>query len=572
MLHTAADRAGVISRLMDTRLVKAGARHRLRRAGAALARALRPFGRRVPERLIIAPQDLRTSDPTIAAEIYAGQVKLAGRLLETHGRSPFELEPPSEAFAVELHGFSWLRHLRAAETALAGANARALLADWLALQKRRQLPPVAQRPEVAARRLISWLSQTPLLLDGADMPFYRAFTRAVAQEAARLDRNLRAEPPHETRLLIQIALMHYALAAEERDPVIRQTATGLCNLLDEQILPDGGHITRNPGVLLQLLLDLLPLKLAFISRRIQTPKPIVSAIDRMTPMLRMLRHADGAVALFNGMGATRADLVAAVLAHDDIMAAPPLRAPYSAYARLEAADAVLLADVGAAPAPPLAHRAHAAPAAFEFSVGGGRLIVNCGAPPPTRPDLQTVGRVTAAHSTLVVDDHGIGRFRRSTLGGDRMGEQFVGGARKVNVERAESEAGQTLMVSHDGYVRSFGLVHHRRLTLSAAGDALAGEDRLERPRGKGQDVPYVLRFHLHPSVRVSLSEDQRTAYLVLTGRTAWEFQAPGLPLALEESVFFASAEGARRTSQLVVKATTGTRDSIAWMFRKTRKS
>ncbi len=128
------------------------------------------------------------------------------------------------------------------------------------------------------------------------------------------------------------------------------------------MLSDGGHVSRNPQVVIDLLLDLLPLKLAFLWRRIQTPQPIVAAIDRMMPMLRMMRHADGSIALFNGMGATRADLLAAVLAQDDAVAPPPLNAPYAGYQRLDRGGAVLIADTAPAPRPPLASRPMRAPA------------------------------------------------------------------------------------------------------------------------------------------------------------------------------------------------------------------
>ena len=65
------------------------------------------------DRLIIAPHDLRTADATRAAEIYAGRFVFAGKIVTCHGRSIFDLEPPSEDWEVVLPGFGWLRHLRA---------------------------------------------------------------------------------------------------------------------------------------------------------------------------------------------------------------------------------------------------------------------------------------------------------------------------------------------------------------------------------------------------------------------------------------------------------------------------
>ncbi len=67
------------------------------------------------DRLLISPQDLRTSDATVAAEIYGGRFSFSGKVVVGDGRSIFEMEPPSDEWAAALMGFGWLRHMRAAE-------------------------------------------------------------------------------------------------------------------------------------------------------------------------------------------------------------------------------------------------------------------------------------------------------------------------------------------------------------------------------------------------------------------------------------------------------------------------
>jgi uncharacterized heparinase superfamily protein len=57
------------------------------------------------DRLLIAPHDLRTTDATRAAEIYAGRFVFAGKIVTCHGRSIFDLEPPSEDWEISLLGF-----------------------------------------------------------------------------------------------------------------------------------------------------------------------------------------------------------------------------------------------------------------------------------------------------------------------------------------------------------------------------------------------------------------------------------------------------------------------------------
>src|SRR3979409_868240 len=86
------------------------------------------------DRLLIAPQDLRTADGTRASEIYSGRFAFAGKVVGSAARAPFEIAPPSEEWEAGLLGFGWLRHLRAAESGITRANARALVDEWISLQ------------------------------------------------------------------------------------------------------------------------------------------------------------------------------------------------------------------------------------------------------------------------------------------------------------------------------------------------------------------------------------------------------------------------------------------------------
>ena len=78
------------------------------------------------DRLLIAPQDLRTADATRATEIYSGRFAFAGKVVVCDGRSIFEMEPPSDEWAAALLGFGWLRHLRAADS----QSPAPMLARW----------------------------------------------------------------------------------------------------------------------------------------------------------------------------------------------------------------------------------------------------------------------------------------------------------------------------------------------------------------------------------------------------------------------------------------------------------
>ncbi|WP_245270804.1 heparinase II/III family protein [Beijerinckia mobilis] len=523
------------------------------------------------ERLLIAPQDIRTSDPTIAADIYAGYFTFDGKVVNTHGRSPFEIEPASPTWARALASFSWLRHLRAADTALARANARALVDDFLTLKGNIRSEP-AWEVGTAARRLLAWLSQSPIILENADRAFYRRFMRGLGRLQIFLERRLIEGVGGEDRLLAVIALAELGLCAEGAGKLSVRGTRLLTEELERQILPDGGHISRNPRILIELLLDLLPLRQAYAARGFQTPARLLNVIDRMMPMLRLFRHGDGTLALFNGMGVTAPELLAIVLAYDDARAQALTNAPYSGYQRVEEQDTILVMDTGRPPPQGFSQRAHAGCLSFEFSVGAHRLVVNCGSPEANRPAAREAARATAAHSTLVVDDSSSCRFTSHSGLWRWLGTEILSGPEKVDVKRLSEAEGVRLTASHDGYAQRFGWLHERQLVLRRDGRQLDGRDRLlsaateEMPERR----PYVLRFHIHPQVRVRRLCNGAGVLCVLPNGRRWLFEADYALINLEESVFYASPDGPRRSVQIVVHEPTGQLE-IVWRFRRVER-
>jgi len=525
------------------------------------------------DRLLIAPHDLRTTDATRAAEIYSGRFVFAGKIVTCHGRSVFELDPPSEEWEVALLGFGWLRHLRAADSAITRANARALLDDWLTHPRK---SAIGRRADVIARRIISLLSQAPLVLHDADARFYRRFLKNLSREI-RVLRYTKADIPDGlARLQIQIALSYASLCLANQAKHIKAATKKLSDELQRQILPDGGHISRNPEVLVELLLDLLPLRQTFAARNIAPPPALLNAIDRMMPMLRFFRHGDGSFALFNGMTMAAPGVLATLLAYDDTHGTPMPHMPHTGFQRLDAGTLTLIADTGPPPPSALSHDAHAGCLSFEMSSGTHRIVVNCGMPSTGRDNWRSFARSTAAHATLTYAETSSCRFvERKTMKRLLQGAPIVAGPEVVESYREVTSDSTVLTMSHDGYRKQFGFVHRRTLTVATDGSSIDGEDDLAQEPGsafRGDDDDYAIRFHLHPSVKVSRLSDGRGAMLVLPNREVWTFEAPDQKIDLEDSVFLAGSDGPRRTTQIVIRQHAGQVATVTWRFARSSNS
>lgn len=521
----------------------------------------------VPERLALVPPDLRPIDPLVARDIYEGRFSFAGRTLETGGASPFAIPAPSPAWDEKLHGFRWLRHLKGAESELASANARALVRDWMQ-GPGRTIGGTPWTLDVTAARVISWMQYSRLLLQESDHAFYRRFMTSLARQVRYL-RSLAPSMNDDLEALhVRIAIAYSAQVMPTTVRVERSAGRNLEFQLRQQILPDGGHISRNPDVLAGLLADLLPLSQCYVSASKPVPKDIINAIDRMFPALRFFRHSDGHIAMFHGAGNNDTDLIAAVLRHDPSGAQPLSHAPHSGYQRLAQGSTIIIADTGKPPRDVHAANGHASCLAFEMSSGRQRIFVNSGIDRIGRDYYREVTRATAAHSTLVVEDTSSARFAR--FGGSGQC-RIVSGPANVRIDRESDEANPGFSAQHDGYMRRFSLWHERGITLKDDGRLVEGYDRLvhARPRSSAasEKRQFDIRFHLHPKVRPEKA-DASSVRLTTEQGDVWRFSANKGHVLIEESIHFAGVAGPVRTQQIVVSGDYPDIELVDWRLER----
>jgi uncharacterized heparinase superfamily protein len=190
-------------------------------------------------------------------------------------------------------------------------------------------------------------------------------------------------------------------------------------------------------------------------------------------------------------------------------------------------------------------------------------------------------RAAAAHSTLVLDGRSPGRLLTSNWKRQVIGDAVEYVAGPVKAARKEQESGIWLESHHEGYLGDYGLSHRRRLFVPRDGSDIRGEDSLFVPIGsvpiRRDQVPFAIRFHLHPQVRASLSQDKSSALLVVNGKAGWRFRTDGGQVSLEDSVYLATGFSPVKTQQLVIFGEAfcdsdgeSRSNRVRWSFRKLR--
>ena len=520
---------------------------------------------RQPLRLVAVPRDHVLGDRA------RGDALIGGRLLLGNDEAAladvdFAALGTRSRLAREVQGFAWLRDLAASASRDRGARmAEAIAGRWLIAHGTRV--DEAWAPELWGERILYWTAYAPYILSSRDAGYRSALLNTLARGAKHLDANADKAPPGLSRITAWAGSVVASLTLQGANKRLSHSESGLMRALAAAQYEDGGLMSRSPQEQM-LLVDRLGLvRAAYFAAKQMLPDALESAAAAALAALHGVTMGDNALSSWQGGNPGDPARLAALVDGCGLRARPLRQARGWGYQRLSALGTIIVIDAAPPPPPRMAESGCASTLAMEMSDGAQRLVVNCGGPgpvPTALPDeVVEALRTTAAHSTLVLDDTN----STAILSDGSLGR----GVADVAIERSEDNDCSRLEASHDGYVKGFGLVHQRRLSLGNDGKEVRGEDRLQ-PRGRRkirEAAPYAIRFHLAPGVEATVTADGMGAILRSSGAPPWNFRCRGAMLQVEESLFIDGHGQPVPTLQLVVVGEiSGVGGEIAWQFRR----
>ncbi len=507
----------------------------------------------------------------------AGMALRAGHFYVHGVKAPFaqvdmgplgNLSPPFERV---VQGFTWLRDLATSGTPPQCRQvSERLLTCWLDANPAVGKGP-AWRVENAGLRLLSWLVHAPLLISGNDRALRHRALAAIAEGARWLDRNVGKAEDRLGEVAGWCAIIAAGLLLPEGKPRRLFGEAGLARALGEAVGEDGGLLSRSPDAQMQAIANLVDLRACYVAAGQEPPQLLGTMLHMLVPPLLALTHGDGGLGNWQGGGATRASRLSSLIGASGVRARPLKEPSGWGYQRVTARKATLLVD--GSPPPFGKHTRHgcASTLAFEFSHGEHRLVVNCGGAAlaggqvPVR--IEQGLRATAAHSTMVLGDANSTAVLIDGKLGSGVGEVEID-TRQVKLENGSATR---IEASHDGYAGRFGLIHRRILMLRDDGGELRGEDVLvpSGRKGKRGKVPFAIRFHLGRHVEATLAEGGKSASLLLSDGSIWQFVTGAEALQVEESLWVDGNGRPHPVQQLVIEGLASRGGgNFAWLLKR----
>ena len=506
-------------------------------------------------------------------QLVAGNFVSGAMVVESPGVSIWDVPFPDPAARIDLHGFAWLDDLAAFGDTKAQERAQVWTLDWAERFGRGRGP--GWQPDFIGRRLIRWINHAPMLMQDLAPAQAAQLTASLSAQLHFLAQRWEDAAPGLPRIEALTGMLTAGLVLEGMEPHVEPALRGLGQEVEAEVDMGGGITSRNPEELLDIFTLLTWATQALAEAGRMAAPEHLAAIERIAPVLRALRHADGGLARFHGGGRGAEGRLDAALANAGVKPMPPAGMAMG-FARLNGGRTTVILD--AAPPSRTSVMAHASTNAFEMTSGRRPVIVSCGSGLAFGTEWRQAGRATASHSTLAIEG-----FSSSRLGSTGEGV-FVERADVRTLRVVPGENGAGVHLGHDGWSVTHGVSHIRDLMLTNDGRHLTGIDRLaaigttEKRRferlvagRRSRGVKFAIRFHIHPDVETRLDMGGAAVSLALKSGEIWVFRHDGIAkMTLEPTIYLEKTRLRPRESlQIVLSATALDFDTqLGWTLAK----
>lgn len=435
----------------------------------------------------------------------------------------------------------WLYHahyfddLAAEDAAARQALHRNLMQRWI----RENPPPRAPAwdPYPTSRRIVNWLKWR---LAGNELD--AEMTASLAVQVRVLTESLEHHLSGNHLLANAKALIMAgcAFGEHEGDAWLQAGLALMTTELRDQILADGGHVERSPMYHAIVLEDLLDVINVLQTCSVASVEPFRQPVVPMLAWLSSMTHPDGEVAFFNdatgGQARTYSELrcYASRLGIEVSRVGSPGSACLAAsgYVRFQDSRCCGILDIAPLGPDHQPGHAHADTLAWELSLDGQRVVVNCGVSTYDAGPVREHERATRAHSTVEVD----GRSSSDVWGAFRVGRRARPGGIAVDLDRGEIAA------HHDGFGRRWTPTRHRRHWRFFP-DGVRVTDLVT-----ADHCTAISRIHLHPAIRVTAESDGCSGELILASGATVRWSVRGGVAEIVPS-HYAPAFGVRESTR-----------------------
>ena len=413
-------------------------------------------------------------------------------------------------------------------------------------------------------RVISWILNIDIILNNSTFDFRRNFLRCIIAQTNHLKRNIRFEKDYAKKIVILTSIILSGLVFKEYEDNyklgIRELELLVKNFFDNEGFP----LTRNPDDLFFFSKYLILCREVIKDSQKYVPEFLEDIVEKNIFCLDFIKTPNGQLPLFNGSRITDLNQIEKYLNNGKKKKS---NKPIGGLLKIEHGTHLIYLDIGKPPQKKFSKCYQSGPLSLEYFIDGLKIISNSGFGSNISNKAETLSRLTACQSTLVLNDTSVTRFEKNDLIKKVFGNTIQNSFKFYDLETKNENGLLGCSTTNNGYEKEFGCSHTRKVYIDKVNDCLKGTDHILKKKD-GYPVRYNFRFHINPQLTAVKTMGGNGALIQISRNKSLLFTIKDEEIEIERSIFFGEKKILDSTCISIAGNLVNKNKSFIWEIKK----
>ena len=431
----------------------------------------------------------------------------------------------------ELHNFLWLSSIDRKDDA---STLRKIISLWnLNNLKYKSL---IWETSVISKRIMSWILNADIILKNSNFDFKRNFIESIVIQTNHLRKNFKYEIDHQKKIEVITVLILSGLVFKEYEDNFEYGLRELEKLIEIFFDDEGFPLTRSPNDLLNYTKYFLLIKEVTKDAQKYIPSTLENTLEKNLECLKQITTPTNSLPLFNGSIEDDLTNFYDYINHFKIKIKKPKINAGNIHILKNKKD-IIFFEAGDPPKKNYSSCYQSGPLSFEYFFDDQKIITNSGFGVNISNKARLLSRLTSSQSALCLNDTSIVGFEKNNMMNKAYGFLIKRDFKILNLEHKNDPNEIQVKAGHDAYLKNFGCIHNRTITIDKINNKIIGQDKLIQKRVNSK-IKYDIRFHLYPGLTAIQTIGGNTLLIQINKNKALLFSTNEKNLKIEKSIFF----------------------------------
>ena len=468
--------------------------------------------------------------------------------------SIWDLDSKENSEFRKLHSFFWLLAL---DMKTEKKIAQSIIENWI--DKNKNFNQATWKLDILSKRLIAWLSYTYLSFEDSNIKYKEKLILNITKQTNHLLNNINILESNTEKLLCNLALILVGIVFKDQKKIYDHSLILLEKFIKDQFDESGFPKSRNLNELVINFKYLIIIREWLKESQNKIPEYLDEIILNCGNSFNFFSKNLKQLPLFNGSSGLNNIEFKEYLKQFEYNFSEKNNEKFG-YTLLSDKKIILVMDVGNSPETKFSKNYQAGCLSFEITSNNEKIFCNSGPGINQSDKIKLIGKSTAAHSTLYLNNKSSCSFK--------MNQLIKNGLKIINKEITSEKDYFKILASHNGYQKNYGYIHERIIKFIKKDKSFFGKDNLFKKKN-AKNCNFVVRFHIFPGIKTAKTQDAHTILLSLNNGEGWKFTCKNFKIMIEKGIFLGNKNKIVENENICISSLTNLKDiEIDWSLIK----